>query len=367
MRHALDGKPSTLTLVLDDTTLEIHCAPWYHPSGTIAGGVGAIADITARRPAEEGMSWLYTIPQVLAASSTLDDAVTALLGTVCMHLSWDIGALWTLNVETGALCCRHFYHVPGVSTPWFEMLTLESALLPYEDVVGRVWTEGTPRWVPDVSADPSFKRLLAARKEGIHAGVAVPILVDGAVRAVMEFFSRAVSFPDHDILSMLSAISAQVAQVLARLDAQYTLRESERRVSVLVSNAPIILFSLDHDGLITLYEGRALQALGHMPGEAIGRSVFDVYRDYPDILACVRRALAGEAVAANVCIGERVFEARCIPERVGGSVVGVSTVATDITMCVRADDAPRARRKAAACMTTETCKRSSGTALRSIG
>src|SRR5919199_3819088 len=108
MRHALDGKPSTLTLVLDDSTLEIHCTPWYHQSGTIVGGVGVIADVTARQQAEEGMSWLYTIPRVLAASSTLDDAVTALLGTVCTHLSWDIGAFWTLNADTGALHCRHF-------------------------------------------------------------------------------------------------------------------------------------------------------------------------------------------------------------------------------------------------------------------
>jgi PAS domain-containing protein len=367
MRHALDGKPATLTLVQDDTTLEMRCTPWYHQSGTILGGVGVIADVTARRQAEEGMSWLYTIPRVLAASSTLDDAVTALLGTVCMHLSWDIGAFWTLDGDTGALRCRHFYHVPGVSTPWLEMLTLELALLPYEDLVGRVWTEGTPTWVPDVSVDPSFKRMLPARKEGIHAGVTVPILVDGVVRAVMEFFSRTVSFPDKDTLAILGAISAQVEQVLARLDAQHTLRESERRLSVLVSNAPIILFSVDQDGLITLYEGCALQALGHMPGEAVGRSVFDVYRNYPDILACVRRALAGEAGAANVCIGERVFDVRCIAERVGGRVVGVSGVATEISMCVRADDAPRARRKAAACMTTEKCKRSSGTALRSTG
>jgi PAS domain-containing protein len=284
-----------------------------------------------------------------------------------MHLSWDIGAFWTLNEDAGALRCRHFYHVPGVSTPRFEMLTLELALLPYEDLVGRGWTEGTPTWVPDVSVDPSFKRLLAARKEGIHAGITVPILVDGVVRAVMEFFSRAVSFPDKHTLAILGAISAQVGQVLARLDAQHALRESERRVSVLVSNAPIILFSLDHDGLITLYEGCALQALGHMPGEAVGRSVFDVYRDYPAILACVRQALAGEAVAANVCIGERVFDVRCIPERVGGRVVGVSGVATDSTMRVRADDARRPRRKAAACTTTENGKRSSGTALRSIG
>jgi hypothetical protein len=104
-----------------------------------------------------------------------------------------------------------------------------------------------------------------------------------------------------------------------------------------------------------------------MPGEAAGRSVFDVYRDYPDLLACVRQALAGEAIAANVCIGERVFDVRCIPECEGGRVMGVSGVATDITVRVRADDARRARRKAAACMTTENGKRSSGTALRSIG
>jgi PAS domain S-box-containing protein len=72
------------------------------------------------------------------------------------------------------------------------------------------------------------------------------------------------------------------------------LTEAERRLHTIVTKAPVIFFALDAEGVFTLSEGRALQKLGLQPGQVLGQSVFQLYRDQPAILEHVKRALSGE-------------------------------------------------------------------------
>jgi PAS domain S-box-containing protein len=110
------------------------------------------------------------------------------------------------------------------------------------------------------------------------------------------------------------------------------LHESEGRLQGVVSNVPTILFLLDQEDVFKLSEGKGLQALGRRPGEVVGQSVFELYRDAPAVLDAVRRALAGEEVSAVVEASGLVFEACYAPLRTpGGAVAGVIGVATDIT------------------------------------
>jgi hypothetical protein len=78
----------------------------------------------------------------------------------------------------------------------------------------------------------------------------------------------------------------------------------EGRLGAVMAHAPIALFALDRAGMITLSEGQGLTALRRSwPQETVGRSVFDVYRDVPEIVAYARRALAGEECAVVVMVG----------------------------------------------------------------
>lgn len=118
---------------------------------------------------------------------------------------------------------------------------------------------------------------------------------------------------------------------------------SEHILHTVVSNAPLVLFAIDHAGLFTLSEGRGLQALGLRPGEVVGASVFEVYRDIPELLAHICRALDGETFTAIERVGDHVFETRFMPQYDSeGQVCGVIGVATDISERVRAEEALKA-------------------------
>lgn len=119
---------------------------------------------------------------------------------------------------------------------------------------------------------------------------------------------------------------------------QNRLQESEQRLRAVIEHAPIIVFATDRDGIFTLSQGRGLQALGLVPGEVVGKSAFEVYRDIPRIGANLRLCLDGSLVNDVVQVGELVYESLYVPQRNDRSeVTGVSGVAWDVTARVRAE------------------------------
>ena len=121
---------------------------------------------------------------------------------------------------------------------------------------------------------------------------------------------------------------------------QEDLRETQKRLSTTVSNAPVVLFALDRHGVITLSEGSALQAMGLKPEEVVGRSFFELYSHHPAVIEHGRRALAGEEFTDISELPElhMFVETRWTPQRdSNGDVIGVIGVSTDITERKRAE------------------------------
>jgi PAS domain S-box-containing protein len=84
---------------------------------------------------------------------------------------------------------------------------------------------------------------------------------------------------------------------------------------------------------------RALQALGMKPGDSVGRSLFELYEDRPDIVQAVERGLRGEAFSVELEFMGAWFDARFLPERgPDGAVVAVSGLALNITERRRAEE-----------------------------
>jgi PAS domain S-box-containing protein/putative nucleotidyltransferase with HDIG domain len=118
--------------------------------------------------------------------------------------------------------------------------------------------------------------------------------------------------------------------------------ENEARLGATLANAPIVLWALDRNGVFTLSEGKGLAALGREPGQAVGQSVFELYRDVPQILEDSRRSLAGEAFTSRVEVRGVTFESYHAPVRMpNGEIVGAIGVATDITEHRRVEQALR--------------------------
>jgi two-component system NtrC family sensor kinase len=113
-------------------------------------------------------------------------------------------------------------------------------------------------------------------------------------------------------------------------------------LQTIIANAPIVLFALDKEGIFLRSEGKGLESLGLQPGEVVGQSVFELYKDFPQIVEDNRRALAGAAFTSTVKVDDLHFETRY--EQLldsGGNVTGVIGVATDVTEGRKAEETAR--------------------------
>ncbi len=119
------------------------------------------------------------------------------------------------------------------------------------------------------------------------------------------------------------------------------ISEERRLAAVLqavVSSAPLILFALDRQGRYLLSAGAALATLGRQPNELVGQSAYEVYREMPQVLEPLKRALNGERIHEAGTFQDITLESWYQPLRdKRGQVSGMVGVAIDVSDRARAE------------------------------
>jgi PAS domain S-box-containing protein len=110
------------------------------------------------------------------------------------------------------------------------------------------------------------------------------------------------------------------------------LWESEERFHSVISNTPVVLWAIDSDGMFTLSEGKGLEVLGFKPREIVGQSAFEMFRDNPEIIEDIHKALSGQEINSIYQIGDLTYETKLQPIRdKERTTTGVSGVSIDVT------------------------------------
>ena len=137
-------------------------------------------------------------------------------------------------------------------------------------------------------------------------------------------------------------ILGNAQDVTERKRSEEAIRRSEEALRAVMEGAPIVLYATDAQGVVTLSEGAGLARLGFAPGEVVGRSVFEMYRDVPEIVYNLSRALAGESVSYETVLNGLCYRNDIRPQRdETGRVTGMIAVASDLTDRWQAEEALR--------------------------
>lgn len=169
-----------------------------------------------------------------------------------------------------------------------------------------------------------------------RASADYPIIIQVGLsdESLTPFFQRRNVFLAFSVgISLFIVFSALYIIARARKE-----RQNATWLRTFVSNTPVVFYAMDLNGKFILSEGLTLKSIGLKAGEVVGCSVFEIYRDYPDILGPIRRAIGGEAVLFEHQVSDIHLSNRVLPVfDEDGRLTSIVGAAVDITERVQAE------------------------------
>jgi diguanylate cyclase (GGDEF)-like protein/PAS domain S-box-containing protein len=237
-----------------------------------------IEDITERTLSRQRLAMEHAITQLLAESATVEEAMPRLLRVMCESMGWAYGARWTCDPEEGmrrADCWADFVPEfdPADASQWLRQGVRGSMVL-----LHRTWHEKQPTWIVSIERHGAFRRAASSRKFDLHSAFAFPVVAEGAVIGVMEFFSRETREPDEMLLKVAHSIGTQVGQFIQRKQGELALQKSEERYREVFEASPMPMWASDNESLaIVEVNQAAIEHYGYSRAEFLRMSVRELW------------------------------------------------------------------------------------------
>ncbi len=318
--------------------------PYFFTGRLIALGdrpclAGVGIDITERRRAEQESRLLQSVLQSVSGSPDLHTALTTVLRHVCDATGWCIGETWLPAADGSRL-----EHSPACysSEPGLDEFMTASAnytFAPGEGLPGHAWEQKQALWNSDVTQDPQFLRTREAQQAGIKAAMALPVLADQAVVAIIVFFVREFREEDRHLLDLASSAVAQIGPLIQRWRAEEGLRQSEAQLRAIFEAEPECVKLVDADGTILQMNATGLAMLeADNPAQVIGNKVTqlilpeyrDAYRAFHDSVIRGNRG-SMEFEVSGLKGARRWLETHAVPMADSGGRTQLLGITRDIT------------------------------------
>ena len=192
---------------------------------------------------------------------SLEEVMQKCVAGVCQQLRWPVGHVYYCagDGSPSLISSDIWYLADADAFRGFCAATPASCAPAPTQLLGRVLTQKEPLWMGDVAQELEASRAAQARQSGIKMGAALPVLVNGEVTAVVEFFSTQSDTPDHRLLEILSHVGTQLGRVSTRTRAEESLRQSEERYRTIIEEMADSYWETDLTGRLTFFNDRLVQ------------------------------------------------------------------------------------------------------------
>ena len=176
-----------------------------------------------RLRAERQLRLLETVTHAAASAADVLASLTAALEMVCEATDWILAQAWLPREDRAGIECSSAwcYRDPGLEQ--FRVESLRVVYQPGQDLPGQAWLTKKAVWTEDLVRHAGFLRAPFALQAGLESALTVPVTVADDVVAVLEFFSHERRALDSRVMSVVSAVAAQLGGVIQRKRAEEKL------------------------------------------------------------------------------------------------------------------------------------------------
>ncbi len=280
--------------------------PIHDSEGRLTNFMAIQTDITARRASRQRLAIQFEVSRVLSEATGYSQAFAHLLEIVCETLGWQVGQFWRLS--GGSLGLAEAWHTPGEDFAGFLSASRAMEFKTGVGLPGRVLETGGTVWIPDAAKETNFPRASQAIAAGLRGALAFPVIVQGKVWGVFEFFSRKLEEPDKSMLQTFNAVGQQVGQFVVRKEAEEALQATSMLQRAILDGASYAIISTSIDGIIRTFNPAAESMLGYSATELVGRCTPAIFHDAEEVAA--RAAELTHQLGRPVEMGFDTFVAR---------------------------------------------------------
>lgn len=321
----------------------------YRQNGLVTHSIVVTRDVTENRRTEEEVRLLLSLTRAVNEAQSLDSALEVALRRICEATGWVLGQAWIPSADGDCLRCSPSWHhvIRGLEN--LRTVSSETYWKPGEGLVGRVWSSKQPAWVTEANEDSSLPAVYRNSESGIKAAMAIPVIANDQVVAVIEFCVLEPRTEDERLMGVVSVVAAHLGTIFLRKRSADALRESEERYRKLIDTAKDVIFRLTLDGKVASLNSAFEAVTGWTCDEWLGQDFAPLLHpdDRPVALDRFQSIVRGDAATHNAYrvrkkSGEyAVGEFTLSPEVVNGAPVGVFGIARDVTERNRAEEAVR--------------------------
>lgn len=191
------------------------------PAGGTRMFIGFLRDITARRQAELRLrrqaresQLLFEITRMASETNSFEEALRLCLSAICQVTDWPVGHALVRHAQGhDLLVSTTIWHEsePGIASALKEA-TKNIKFTSGVGLPGTILETGEPAWISDTSTHSRFLRGGA----GFNAAFGFPVVSEGQIVAVLEFFTQKITEDDPDLLMTVRTLGEQVGRVLER-------------------------------------------------------------------------------------------------------------------------------------------------------
>jgi diguanylate cyclase (GGDEF)-like protein/PAS domain S-box-containing protein len=241
----------------------------------------------------------------VSEATTTAAAIEATLRRICQHTGFALGHAYLTDAGGATLLPTSIWHQAGAGADYsrFRRASETTVVAAGEGLAGRALETGEAAWLTDLPDHPELLQGARGEAPGLRSALAQPVLLDGQVVGVLEFFSPEVVPPDDAVLEVMGTLGAQVGRAVERQRAAERLSASEERLRTIIDTATDAFVGIDAASLVTDWNLESERIFGWTREEAVGRLLSDLiipeqYRSAH--LAGLRRYLdTGEAHVLN--------------------------------------------------------------------
>ena len=330
-----------------ERSVDVSYVPHFSQSGEVLGFFSLILDITARRQAQQALrrtmkseEFLRRIATGASDAASAEDAMAECLRAFCAFGDWDAGGAFVRGDDgSDDMAPAGLWWAEDPRRLAMLRQIAGARFAPGQGLPGRVAASGKPEWASGVSDDATSAETANGADLGVGGTFAFPILADGTVAAVLEFFSRQDRTPDQDLIDVSVQAGAILGRVIERQRAARALSEREERIRLITDNLPVLIAYVGSDGRFQFVNETTTSWYGRPASELVGREVSEFFR--PEVLDRIRpyldAALNGEFVHFEEVLEyadgkRRSIEAAYVPHvEDSGAVRGFISLVADVT------------------------------------